>query len=48
MLLPKMVLHIRDMTIGAVTRLQRHFVKLGLGKPLYIGCQHHIMFMMQY
>jgi len=30
-------------SIGAVTRLQNHFVLLGLQKPLYIGCQHHVL-----
>lgn len=30
-------------SVGAVTRLQNHFVKLGLDKPLYIGCQHHVL-----
>ena len=29
--------------LGAVTRLQNHFVQLGLQKPLYIGCQHHVL-----
>ena len=28
---------------GAVTQLQKHFVKFGLGKPLYIGCQYHVL-----
>ncbi|ESN93067.1 hypothetical protein HELRODRAFT_189670 [Helobdella robusta] len=30
-------------SVGAVTRLQKHFVMLGLDKPLYIGCQHHVL-----
>ena len=29
--------------LGAVTRLQNQFVQLGLQKPLYIGCQHHVL-----
>jgi len=28
---------------GAVTRLQNHFADIGLPKPLFIGCQHHIL-----
>jgi len=30
-------------SIGVVTRIQKRFVKLGLEKPLYIGCQHHVV-----
>ena len=29
--------------LGAVTRLQNHFEDIGQGKPVFIGCQHHIL-----
>ena len=28
---------------GVVTRLQKHFKIIGLEKPVFIGCQHHIL-----
>lgn len=30
-------------SLGAVTRLQKHFEDTGLEKPVFIGCQHHIL-----
>ena len=29
--------------LGAVTRLQNHFEDIGQEKPVFIGCQHHIL-----
>ena len=30
-------------SLGAVTLLQKHFEDIGLQKPVFIGCQHHIL-----
>lgn len=30
-------------SLGAVTRLQKHFEDIGLEKPVFIGCQHHVL-----
>jgi len=30
-------------SLGAVTLLQKHFQDIGLEKPVFIGCQHHIL-----
>ena len=32
-----------EKSADAITHLQKHFVKLGLDKPLYIRCQHHVL-----
>ena len=29
--------------LGAVTQLQNHFEDIGQEKPVFIGCQHHIL-----
>ena len=29
--------------LGAVTRLQNHFEDIGQEKPIFIGCQPHIL-----
>ena len=29
--------------IGSLKRLQKRFAKLELAKPLYIGCQQHVL-----
>ena len=30
-------------SLGAVTLLQNHFEHIGQEKPVFIGCQHHIL-----